>query len=233
MSCQEPAGALEVLDETGQGVRVEFHESGDRFGHLILAVRGEKVFPVLESFEGTESQSLSHAPCFQEIHQQGQTLFLTGASSAGHWSMSVQAAEARILEYEDTELLGTLHQRYGLNAAGAPRDSQPVFRFLLFDVACRLKDSDHHVGSEYLLAETFDSGLVGVSTTALVADTAGDAPILQLLGAKTFENILTLHPEPACFVSHAEGANLRFFSPAKFPKKLPATVQWRYGVGVC
>lgn len=233
MSSQEPTGTLEVLNEAGRGVRVEFHKSGGRFGHVILAIHGEKRFPVLTSVESNKSQLLPHIPCFSEFHQQEQTLFLTGASSAGHWSMSVQVAEARIPEYEDAEVLSTLHQRYGLNAQGTPRNRQPVFQFLLFDVACRLRESGHHVGSEYLVTEAFETGLVGANTAALVAGAAGDVPTLQLLGAKTFVNTLTLHPEPKCLISHVENANLRLFSPGKSPETLPATVRWRYGVGVC
>jgi hypothetical protein len=186
LSSQEPAGALEVLNEAGRGVRVEFHEFGDRFRHVILAIRGESRTPVLKSFEGDESQVLPHIPCFQEFHQQGQTLFLTGASSTGHWSMSVQVAEAR---------------------------------FLSFDVACRLRESGRHVGSEYLLADSLDCRLDEVATTATVVDPATDAPGLQMLGSAPF----------SCQVSRADGTNLRLSSPAE-PLSLPATVQWRYGV---
>ncbi|MCH8839972.1 MAG: hypothetical protein IH831_04715 [Planctomycetes bacterium] len=203
MSSQEPTGALEVLDEAGRGVRVEFHKSGDRLRHVILAIHGEKRFPVLTSFEGNLGQVLPHIPCFLEFHQQGQTLFLTGASSVGHWSMSLQIAEAPFPEEGE----------HGCRAAT---------QLLSFDVACRLKESGHHVGSEYFLAENFDSHLDGVGKTALVADLAGDAPGLQLLGADPFSSS----------VSHADGANLRLFSPDKLPEKLPATVQWRYAVSV-
>lgn len=187
MSFPEPTGALEVLDEAGRGVRVEFHKSGDLYSHVILAIQGEKRFPVLTSFEGNRGQSLPHIPCcFLEFHQQGQTLFLTGASSAGHWSMSVQVAETD-------------------------------FPFLSFDVACRLKESGHQIGSEYFLAKTFDCHLSEVGTKALIVDPAGDAPSLQLLGVN---------------FSEADGAHLRLFSPEKLPEKLPATVQWRYTVSV-
>ena len=204
MSSQEPTGALEVLDEAGRGLRVEFHKSVDRFRHVILVIHGEKRFTVLKSFEGNESQVLPHIPCFQEFHQQEQTPFLTGSSSPCHWSMSVQVAEAPFPEEGD----------HGCRAAT---------EFLLFDVACRLKKSGHHVGSEYLLAETFDCHLDGVVTKALIVDPAGDAPGLQLLGVNPFS-------EATCLVSHADGANLRLFSSDKLPEKLPTTVQWRYGV---
>jgi hypothetical protein len=189
LSSQQPTGALEVLNEAGRGVRVEFHKSGDRLGHVILAIDGEKRFPVLKSFEGNPGESLPHVPCFLEFHQQGQTLFLTGASSVCHWSMSVQVADA----------------------------------YLTFDVAGRLKEPGHQVGSEYLLADSLDCCLDEVGATTLVVDPAKDVPGLKLLGTDPF----------SCLVSRADGAHVRLSSPAKSPEKLPATVRWRYAVGVC
>ena len=187
MSSPEIVGALEVLDEQRRGVRVVFCDSEDRVEHKISTVHGKQSVPVLESIEGNGGQGLPHVPCFQEIYRQGETLFLTGASSIGHWSMSVQVAEAR---------------------------------FLSFDVACRLKESVRQVGSEYRLAESLELRNDEGASTVLLVDANEKVPGVQLLGTEPFSSS----------ISHVDRSNLRLFSSSESPEKLPATVQWRYGV---
>jgi len=91
------AVSLESLNKQGDGVRVEFHKHGDRFGHTIFEVRGTEVQPILESIEGTAEVTAPTSPPFAELHRQDQTLFLTGGTTLGHWSMSVQAIDGRVV----------------------------------------------------------------------------------------------------------------------------------------
>lgn len=226
MSSQECTGALEVLIGPSRGLRVEFRNLGDRFEHEILLIHDEERISVLKSYEGCELEEHPQIPCFQEFHQQGQTLFLTGATGIGHWSMCVQVGEARFLEEEATELVGTLDQRYGLNAPVVQSDRRVAFQYLSFDVACRLRESTQQIGSEYHKAENFDSYLSGDLGTA----TDSGTPDLKLLVRNPRRHALLLDPQPACSIVHTDATNLRLFSQHDLPDELPATVQWCYGV---
>ena len=97
-----PPVVLEALDAQGQGLRVEFQKQGDRFTHKLFAVSGKPVSGkevqlLLESVEGPPGEAAPPSPPFTELHQQQDTLFLTGATTLGHWSMSVQALDNRLL----------------------------------------------------------------------------------------------------------------------------------------
>jgi len=89
--------ALLGLNEQGQGVRVEFQKQSDRFGHTIFGVRNGEAVPLLTSVEGTPEEIAPLSPPFAELHQQDNMLFLTGATTLGHWSMSVQAVDEWLL----------------------------------------------------------------------------------------------------------------------------------------
>ena len=107
---------LEWLNAHGQGVRVEFQKNGDRFGHTIFGVRDGELTPLLTSVEGTPDEIALPSPSFAELHQQGDTVFLSGATTLGHWSMSVEVVEGRLLFdvacrlKRQTEWLGSTYQ---------------------------------------------------------------------------------------------------------------------------
>ncbi len=100
MASPPPPVYLQTLDERGWGIQVEFHWRGDRYSHTIGAVDGDKIVPLLASMEETESDLFPSSPCLSQVHQQDQILFFTGATSACHWSMSVQATEPLGLVFE-------------------------------------------------------------------------------------------------------------------------------------
>ena len=91
------AAALQAPAAAGQGVRVEFHIRKDRFSHTLFLVDGEARQPLLVSCEGTEDEVAPPSPPFVELHQQGDIVFLTGATTVAHWSMSVEAVENRLV----------------------------------------------------------------------------------------------------------------------------------------
>ena len=94
------------VERFGLPVRVEFTKTDGVISHTILLVNnGEKV-PALTSRINVPGQ-----PCFTELHQQDDLLFLTGADGPCHWSMSVESQPAL--------------ERPGI----------------VFDVACRIKES--------------------------------------------------------------------------------------------
>lgn len=79
--------ALEVAPN-GNGVRVEFTKPDRVISHTIYVVNGGEKSPILQSVSGSTTQ-----PCFTELHQQGEMLFLTGADGPCHWSMSVESTQ--------------------------------------------------------------------------------------------------------------------------------------------
>jgi hypothetical protein len=120
--------ALESVEHSGRGLRVEFFRLQERYAHRILAIGCEEV-PVLllESIEEIANKDYPSSPVLQalniddhgtnkEVHQ--PTAMLVGMSRKGHWSMSVQAGHA---------------------------DSAA----LTFDVACRIKEIPESLGSCY------------------------------------------------------------------------------------
>jgi hypothetical protein len=111
-------GALEVVP-SGKGVRVEFTKLDGVISHTIYLVNGEQKVPVLISQINSPGQ-----PCFTELHQQGDMLFLTGADGPCHWSMSVESRQ---------------------DSSG---------NSLLFDVACRIKEPGLKLSTEYSVHST-------------------------------------------------------------------------------
>jgi hypothetical protein len=82
----EPILAALEVESFGKPVRVEFTKTGDVISHTIFLVDGSEKVSVL-----TSRINAPGLPCFTELHQQEDLLFLTGADGPCHWSMSVQA----------------------------------------------------------------------------------------------------------------------------------------------
>lgn len=120
--------SLECLDASGNGVRVEFWKQEDRFAHTIFGVSGGKTVPWLTSIEGTPDEFSPPSPPFAELHQQDDILFLSGATTLGHWSMCVQPVEGRLLFDVACRLkgeassLGSSYQSLAANVAIEPED---------------------------------------------------------------------------------------------------------------
>ncbi len=93
---EEPAASLECIDALGSGLRVDFFKQGDRYSHTILGLSGVDSAPLLQSMEGTADDFSPPSPPFAELHQQGEIIFLSGATTIGHWSGSVSICEQRL-----------------------------------------------------------------------------------------------------------------------------------------
>jgi hypothetical protein len=111
--------ALEVAPN-GNGVRVEFTKVDRVISHTISLINADEKSAVLTSEINSPGQ-----PCFTELHQQGDMLFLTGADGPCHWSMSVES------------------RRTSSEGGG-----------LLFDVACRNKEPGLKLSTEYSVLST-------------------------------------------------------------------------------
>jgi len=114
---------------TQESIRVEFRWTGDRFSHSIFSVQDRQAELFLESIEGSPEDSVPASPPFVELHRQGETLFLTGATDVGHWSMSVEPV------------------RLGKQSG------------FLFDTACRIKSRPDGLTSCYQKAESARASL--------------------------------------------------------------------------
>ncbi|NOY29621.1 MAG: hypothetical protein GXP28_05425 [Planctomycetes bacterium] len=83
-----------------EGIQIEFYWTGDRFAHTILGTHdthGGQPVPLLESIEGSPEDHFPASPPLVDLHQQDETIFLTGATTAGHWSMSIESEESGFL----------------------------------------------------------------------------------------------------------------------------------------
>ncbi|QEG37861.1 hypothetical protein [Bythopirellula goksoeyrii] len=100
MASTPPMVALDSLDEQRQGLRIEFRWRNDRYIHTVYRVADDTAVPYYSSLEGTEDELFPASPCLFDLHQQDQVLFLTGATSACHWSLSIQAALDGSLVFE-------------------------------------------------------------------------------------------------------------------------------------
>jgi len=118
------AVSLAVLNPEKQGVGIEFHWTGERFSHQIFGLSDGQVEPLLASIEGSPEDSFPASPPFVELYQQEEIIFLTGATDAGHWSMSIESIR-------DGKLTG-----------------------FLFDAACRIKLLPDGLTSCYRKAES-------------------------------------------------------------------------------
>ena len=212
----EVASSLESLDQRGNGVRVDFTKRGDRFGHEIYAVGGGKADRVFLSDEGSESEANPATPPFQELHCQGNMLFLTGATTLGHWSMSV----GEVLVAEDELSRRLFDKRYGLNE---PPKHPKQRSYVAFEVACRLKSEHDRLGSSYV--KLYNGTTTCDGDNVLTKDTT---PAL-IFGS------VALSESRECTVRVTEGD---LVEPRRFQigpthvveQSFPCTVQWRYGI---
>lgn len=102
--------AVESTDQKGVGVRVEFRKDNDRFSHVVwLVEKGEKTLS-LASNEGAETDVAPRSPPCAEWHQQGGMVFLTGATTNGHWSISVEPINNGVLFDVACRIKGNMSQ---------------------------------------------------------------------------------------------------------------------------
>lgn len=123
------AVSLEVRSPEKQGVGIEFRWTDDRFSHKIFGLSDGQVVPLLASIEGSPEDSFPASPPLVELFQQEEIIFLTGATDAGHWSMSIEPIQAG-------KLTG-----------------------FLFDAACRIKSPQRGLTSCYRTAESVRASL--------------------------------------------------------------------------
>ena len=222
MSSQQPA-SLEFRNSVKRGLRVEFHWTRDRFSHTIFSVDKTKKIPLLLSVEGSEEDLFPSSPCFTELHEQDQTLFLTGATAACHWSMSVEVAE-HCFPGEEVDLRTIFDRRFGLNAPGILGGDA---HFLSLDVACRFKAPCQRIGSEYRAADS--TGIHATKAIAFVSLSEDNSRPGVVIGNNPIDMFKTCNAKPECMIVHEESTAFGIAPASEPTQKVPATMQWRYG----
>jgi hypothetical protein len=91
---------LQTTNDAGRGLAAEFVRVGDRFGHEIFAVDGNSRQLAAQSVEGTAEDNWPPSPPVQEVHQQGDVLFLTGMAGRSYWSASVSIESPGVLLFD-------------------------------------------------------------------------------------------------------------------------------------
>ena len=116
--------ALEVINESGTGLRARFVRNGDRYAHVVDFLDQGVALPLLASDEGDAEQEWPPSPPLQQVSFEersvGNVLLGLGMAGRTHWSMSI---EADVMAVE-----------------------------LRFDVAARLRDHPQRLGSRYRLS---------------------------------------------------------------------------------
>jgi hypothetical protein len=114
--------SLEATDTDGDGLRIGFDWHDDRYAHKIFAAAAGRLFPVLESIEGSDQDDWPASPPLQqlsieELRPGVSVALLVGMAGKSHWSVSIEPTE---------------------NKTG-----------FIFDVACRLKSDEGRLLSSY------------------------------------------------------------------------------------
>lgn len=208
-------------------VGVEFELQEGRYSHDIwLVVDGERI-PV---FKSVENPTELHLPCFTELHQQGMNLFLTGANGPCHWSMSVEVGDARFRAAQEAPSGDSFpfDDRYGLNAPGDDT-GEVAFRFLYFDVACRMKEPVPGLGTVYSRAGALEHLGKFTSSSGRLWQKVGFENAELTFGANPEVESMRFDPDPQCVLSRESGDRIFVTTAKPAAQSYPATVQWSYG----
>lgn len=86
---------LAAIDSQGRGLRVVFAWTGDRWGHAIEWVDGERTVAVWRSVEGSAQDDWPASPALQDLSLEQlpdgrKVIFLVGKAGSSHWSASVE-----------------------------------------------------------------------------------------------------------------------------------------------
>ena len=90
---------LEAISEQGSGLRLTFSWIGDRFAQQVDYCGPEETIPLLTSVEGNDQAIWPPSPPLQQLtfeeRPRGPIALLIGMAGTSHWSVSVEADQAR------------------------------------------------------------------------------------------------------------------------------------------
>ncbi len=78
-------------------LELEFHKRRGQIEHRVSMSTDNEEHPLLQSFHECEDETQPPSPVFTELLDQNETLFLTGATTLAHWSMSIEMVDERIV----------------------------------------------------------------------------------------------------------------------------------------
>lgn len=188
-------------------LQIEWQRTGDRWQHVIGAMLGDNLCPLLNSVEGTADDHWPLSPVLQELHVEprgdDRVAFLTGMAGGNHWSASVRC--------------------------------QPQLNRATFELACRCKQSPGWLGSLYQTPEWLEvrhspqSVALSVphQATRFIArsdDLIGSAPQLEKHQPPPGD-----WPWTASFLNRVKGFRRTIvFAPQLPPDEKNRTLRWEY-----
>jgi hypothetical protein len=170
-------------------VRVEFVWHVDRFGHVVsLVKRDGMAVPLLESVEGDGDGTWPASPPLQHLH-------FEDLAGGGRAALLVGMA--------------------GRNHWSASIEADPAKAAITFDLACRVSDAPHRLGSRYTVAGGADR-----------IPLAADAPFVDVRLAET-ACVLTPDGQPAC-AARLEVNDGQLLHVAPRSTAATGTIRWKY-----
>ncbi len=178
---------LDAVDQQGRGLRVTFLWHRDRFAHTIAACDGQRLVPLLASIEGADRDDWPPSPALQQLSIEDR---------GGGKCVALLVGMA-----------GTSH--WSVSA-----ETMPDSRRVVFDVACRIRQTPQQLGSGYRTIVAPPSLLESASMMLEVSD---ERCRLQCEPAGNHA--------VATLASRSDGVAV---VPARGQATLPTTVRWKY-----
>ncbi len=225
--------SLRVQDRDGRGLELIFWLQTGRYAHRLVAFAGPRRVDLLESVEGEVHDCWPPSPPWQQVSvlpghgdaERRQTILLTGAAGASHWSASVEEFKGR--------------GSHGGAAIGGGEHSQLTTPGIQFDVACRAKRRPDRLGSTYCLADRSRgiSGEIAAGNFIVEASVQGRSVLnlqtdigryqLRILPAESAGPDSSLREHDTCQLVVTDD-QVRIIVPPAETDQGPTTFRWRY-----
>lgn len=220
-----PSAELHAIDSPNGMLRVRFNWLGDRYGHVVDLIDGNDTRVLLESVEGSEQDIWPSSPPIQSVNistiasdtENRRVAMLVGAAGTSHWSMCVAICDRTSIPRDHAQFAGGFPD---MPAEGKnPESGRVVDTELVFDVACRTRQTPEWLGNTYrvlaapiAVSEKLNCACIPVRPSRCVMVThsvklqmdtcSGPLPLLQCRATES----------------------------TNFAEELPTTIRWRYSL---
>lgn len=86
-----------TFTSNGHPLVLEFRKRSGQIEHRISTCEDDQQHPLLQSLHDCAEKGVSPCPAFSDLHDQRDAIFLTGATTVAHWSMSIEMIEQRLV----------------------------------------------------------------------------------------------------------------------------------------